>query len=68
MSKKNLKQGVKLGTGLSIVSLIIPIVGLFIFFKEKDLNPIKAKLALNLAIVGIVIGVVLQALITYLSA
>lgn len=47
------------GIGMKILSLLIPIVGLILYFAKKNEEPIAAKSCLNWAIAGFVITVVL---------
>ncbi len=54
----------KLGTGLAIVSFLIPLVGAIIYFSNKEEKPKKAKSACHAALWGFGIGVVLNILTT----
>lgn len=45
-------------TGYAVLGFFIPIVGLILYFVEKDKTPLKAKSALKGAIWGFAIGVV----------
>tara|TARA_B100001093_G_scaffold510127_1_gene575426 strand:- start:2168 stop:2902 length:735 start_codon:yes stop_codon:yes gene_type:complete len=49
----------KSDSGINIISFLIPIIGIFIYATQKHQYPIKAKAALDSAISGIVIGVIL---------
>ena len=45
-------------TGMKILCFLIPIVGLVLYFVEKDKNPNKAKTLLKCAIIGFIVGFV----------
>ena len=48
----------KSDSGINIISFLIPIIGIIIYATQKQQYPIKAKAALDSAISGIVIGVI----------
>lgn len=50
----------KLSFGLAVLSFLIPIVGIVIYFSDKSEKPNKAKSACNAALWSIGIGVVLN--------
>lgn len=50
----------KLGVPLTIVSFCIPLVGIVLYFVNKDKSPQKAQTACYAAIGGLVLGVILQ--------
>jgi len=50
----------KLSIGLQILSFIIPIVGIIIYFINKSNSPNKAKKAGVAALLGIGVGILLQ--------
>ena len=54
----------KLSTGLQILSFCIPLAGAIIYFTNKKDNPNKAKAACNAAIIGFVVGIILQVIAT----
>ena len=54
----------RLGIFASIFSFIIPLVGLIIYLKNKKAKPQKAKRAGILALVGFIVGMILNALMT----
>ena len=49
-----------LGTGLKIVCVLIPLVGLILYFVKKQDEPKAAKQACNFALIGVGIGIVVQ--------
>lgn len=49
--------------GLAIVSFIFPIVGLILFFAKKKDTPKAAKSYLIAAVIGFVIGIVLNVIV-----
>jgi len=49
-----------LGTGLKIVCVLIPLVGLILYFVKKQDEPKAAKQACNFALIGVAVGVVIQ--------
>lgn len=51
-----------LGTPLKIVSFCIPLVGAILYFVKKDAEPVAAKQACNMALIGFGVGVVVQIL------
>ncbi|MCZ4242453.1 hypothetical protein [Pedobacter punctiformis] len=54
-----------LSTGLKILSFCIPLAGAIIYFVKKDEQPVAAKSACNLALIGFGVGVVLN-IISYM--
>lgn len=57
------EQNEDLSTGLKVVSFCVPLVGIILYFVEKDKNPVKSKSACNMALIGIGVGIVLQILV-----
>lgn len=49
-----------LGIGLKIVSVIFPIVGAILYFVKKKDEPVAAKQACTMALIGFGIGIVLN--------
>ncbi|HAO06102.1 MULTISPECIES: hypothetical protein [Chryseobacterium] len=45
--------------GLKILSFCIPLAGAIIYFVKKDKEPIAAKSACNMALIGLAVNVVL---------
>lgn len=56
----------KLSTLLAVVSFLIPIVGLILYFVKKEKEPLAAKSALKLAAIGFVVGIALNVLASLL--
>jgi len=54
-----------LSTGMKILSFCIPLAGAIIYFVKKDTEPVAAKSACNLALIGFGIGIVLN-IISYI--
>lgn len=61
-SPKLRNRGDELNVGLSILCVVMPVVGIVIYFSNKRNFPNRAKAAGILALVGIVISVVLALL------
>jgi|LSQX01.1.fsa_nt_gb uncharacterized membrane protein YvbJ len=55
-------------TGYAVLGFFIPLVGLILYFVEKDKTPLKAKSALKGALWGIGVGVVVSILYSILAA
>lgn len=53
------QQSEDLHIGLKILSFCIPLAGAIIYFVKKDKEPIAAKSACNLALIGLAVNVVL---------
>lgn len=49
-----------LGTPLKIVSFCFPIVGAILYFVKKEAEPVAAKQACNMALIGLGVGIVLN--------
>ena len=49
-----------LSTVLKVVSFCFPIVGAILYFVNKDKEPLKAKSACNMALIGFGVGIVLN--------
>lgn len=61
MSEFNQEQSQEdLSTILKVVSFCIPLVGLILYFVKKDKEPVAAKSAGKFALIGFIIGVVLN--------
>jgi hypothetical protein len=61
----NNKKNDELGTGLSILSFCMPIVGLTIYFWNKSEKPKTAKKACHLALWSMLVSFILE-LLSYL--
>lgn len=59
MSENNKSQE-DLSTGLKVLSFCIPLAGAIIYFVKKDNEPVAAKSACNMALIGFGVGVVLN--------
>lgn len=57
-----------LGTPLKIVSFCIPLVGAILYFVKKDAEPVAAKQACNMALIGFGVGVVVQIIMSVMGA
>jgi len=57
---QNGKSQEDLGTGLKILSFCIPLAGAIIYFVKKDNEPVAAKSACTMALIGFGIGIVVQ--------
>ncbi|KQM23498.1 hypothetical protein [Chryseobacterium sp. Leaf201] len=53
------KSGEDLHIGLKILSFCIPLAGAIIYFVKKDKEPVAAKSACNLALIGLGVNVAL---------
>lgn len=53
---------------LGVVFFCIPLVGAIMYFVWKDEKPLKAKKACNLALIGFVVGMVLQVISAVIQA
>lgn len=51
---------------LKIACVIIPLVGLILFFVEKNKNPKKSKSACYFALGGVVLSIIVNILVTML--
>ncbi|WP_298140959.1 hypothetical protein [Flavobacterium sp.] len=49
-----------LNAGLKVLSFCIPLAGAIIYFVKKDNEPVAAKSACTMALIGFGVGVVLQ--------
>ncbi len=49
-----------LSTGLKILSFCIPLAGAIIYFTKKDNEPVAAKSACNMALIGLGVGIALN--------
>ncbi|QSW90780.1 MULTISPECIES: hypothetical protein [Flavobacterium] len=58
--KKNDKSQEDLNTGLKVLSFCIPLAGAIIYFVKKDNEPVAAKSACNLALIGFAVGIVVR--------
>jgi len=56
-----------LGIGLKIVSVIFPIVGAILYFVKKKDEPVAAKQACTMALIGFGIGIVLNIILTVVA-
>jgi FtsH-binding integral membrane protein len=56
-----------LGIGLKIVCLLIPLVGLILYFVKKKDEPNSSKQACTWALIGVGIGIVLNIIIGLLA-
>jgi len=59
--KENLpqKSNEDLHIGLKVLSFCIPLAGAIIYFVKKENEPVAAKSACNLALIGLAVNVVL---------
>ncbi len=55
-------------TGMKIISFLIPLVGLILFFVDKNVKPVAANQELKWAIIGIVVGIVSWVILVGCSA
>ena len=53
------KSNEDLHIGLKVLSFCIPLAGAIIYFIKKDKEPVAAKSACNLALIGLAVNVVL---------
>ncbi len=56
-----------LGIGLKIVSVIFPIVGAILYFVKKKDEPVAAKQACTMALIGFGIGIVLNIIVAIIG-
>jgi len=49
-----------LSTGLKVLSFCIPLAGAIIYFVKKKDEPVAAKSACNMALIGFAVGLVVQ--------
>jgi uncharacterized membrane protein len=52
---------------LKIVSFCIPLVGAILWFINKDKNPKAAKSACTFAIIGVVVGILINVILTVVN-
>lgn len=57
---KNDKSQEDLSTPLKVLSFCIPLAGGIIYFMKKDNEPVAAKSACNMALIGFAVGVVVR--------
>jgi len=57
---KNDKSQEDLSTGLKVLSFCIPLAGAIIYFVKKNEEPVAAKSACNMALIGFAVGVVVR--------
>ena len=55
---KNDKSNEDLSTGLKVLSFCIPLAGAIIYFVKKNEEPVAAKSACNMALIGFAVGIV----------
>ncbi|ABQ04568.1 MULTISPECIES: hypothetical protein [Flavobacterium] len=65
--KKNDKSQQDLSTGLKVLSFCIPLAGAIIYFVKKNDEPVAAKSACNMALIGFAVGIVVR-IIQYATA
>lgn len=65
--ERNDKSNQDLSTPLKVLSFCIPLAGGIIYFVKKDEEPVAAKSACNLALIGLAVGIVVQ-IIKYATA
>ncbi|GAA3764721.1 hypothetical protein [Flavobacterium ginsengiterrae] len=65
--KKNDKSQQDLSTGLKVLSFCIPLAGAIIYFVKKNDEPVAAKSACNMALIGFAVGIVVR-IIQYAAA
>lgn len=58
--KKNDKSQQDLSTGLKVLSFCIPLAGAIIYFVKKNDEPVAAKSACNMALIGFAVGIVVR--------
>jgi hypothetical protein len=58
----------KVGIGLDIVSLLVPIVGIVLYFVFKSSSPKKGKSCLKAAIAGCICSFIFQFIVGFMSA
>lgn len=49
-----------LSTGLKVLSFCIPLAGAIIYFVKKNDQPVAAKSACNMALIGFAVGIVVR--------
>lgn len=54
----------KLSTPLTILSFCIPLAGAIIYFIKKDKEPASAKTACTAAVIGFIVGIVINVIYT----
>ena len=59
--------GDKLSTPLTILSFCIPLAGAIIYFMKKDKEPASAKTACTAAIIGFVVGIVINIIVAIMN-
>lgn len=64
---KNNKSQQDLSTGLKVLSFCIPLAGAIIYFVKKNDEPVAAKSACNMALIGFAVGIVVR-IIQYAAA
>jgi hypothetical protein len=57
---KNDKSQEDLSTGLKVLSFCIPLAGAIIYFVKKNEEPVAAKSACNMALIGFAVGIVVR--------
>ncbi|MFH6965477.1 hypothetical protein [Flavobacterium sp. FlaQc-28] len=57
---KNDKSEQDLSTGLKVLSFCIPLAGAIIYFVKKSDEPVAAKSACNMALIGFAVGIVVR--------
>ncbi|MEO8240408.1 MAG: hypothetical protein ABI576_20050 [Flavobacterium sp.] len=57
---KNDKSQEDLSTGLKVLSFCIPLAGAIIYFVKKNEEPVAAKSACNMALIGFGVGIVVR--------
>ncbi|RZJ48686.1 MAG: hypothetical protein EOO44_20255 [Flavobacterium sp.] len=65
--KRNDNSQEDLSTGLKVLSFCIPLAGAIIYFVKKNDEPVAAKSACNMALIGFGVGIILQ-IIRYATA
>lgn len=65
--KRNNQSQEDLSTPLKVISFCIPLVGGILYFVKKDNEPVAAKSACNMALIGLAVGIILQ-IIRYATA
>lgn len=56
-----------LSTGLKVLSFCIPLAGAILYFVKKDKEPVAAKSACNMALIGFGVGILFN-VIKYMMA
>ncbi|MCD9573445.1 hypothetical protein [Flavobacterium soyae] len=65
--EKNDKSEQDLSTPLKVLSFCIPLAGAIIYFVKKNDEPVAAKSACNMALIGFAVGIVVR-IIQYAAA